>query len=217
MEGSFRRLSDAELARLSNEELIAYIAAAREAADLEAAKRASGILAFGYEPQIACWVRAKVPPADLEDVVSAVFESVIRSLYDSKSVGQFVAWLRTITKRRIADYYRALEGKPPLGPSLDADPEDGGIDPGLEEQGYASMEVRAAAAQQLAERNPIHQDVIRLYGPSVLGYMDLSAAETVAKLAELHPSEPMSEANVHKIWSRFQSDLQDELGLGGFG
>lgn len=214
----FRRETEAALSLLSNEQLVAYIDEAREAGDLEMAKRASGVLAWANLRLVTTWVAAKFPfnSPDIEDVVANVLESVIKSVFDGRSMGEFGAWLKTITGRRIADFYRAAEGKPPLGHLPDGDPEnDEAPEPGSEDGGFVAVEIREAAGRVLETRSPEHQGVIRLYGPNEMGYMALGAAETVEKLEALHPGCEMTETNVHQIWKRFKRDVHGELGLGG--
>ena len=51
-------------------------------------------------------VRYLVPAQDVEDVTQEVFVAVIRSLKGFRGESLFSTWLRTITNRRIAEYYR---------------------------------------------------------------------------------------------------------------
>ncbi len=51
-------------------------------------------------------VRYLVPEQDVEDVIQEIFITVMRSLKTFKGTSQFGTWLRTLTNRRIADYYR---------------------------------------------------------------------------------------------------------------
>lgn len=51
-------------------------------------------------------VRYRIPPTDVEDVTQEVFVSVLRSLQSFEGDSKFSTWLRTLTNRRIADYYR---------------------------------------------------------------------------------------------------------------
>lgn len=51
-------------------------------------------------------VRYRVPEADVEDVTQEIFISAVRSLKSFKGNAKFSTWLRTLTKRRVADYYR---------------------------------------------------------------------------------------------------------------
>ena len=215
-EGDRNCRSEGELAELSDEQLLAYVVAERDAGRPECAKRAVAILAFGYEPTIRYRVVARIPTEDVDDLVGTVLESVIRSAFDGRSIGEFKSWLRVITQRRIADYHGDRERKPPPGPlagDVDDDDERWGVEPAVGD-GTEAIALREIAARLLEARNPVHQHVIRLYGPNALGYMELSAAEAATAVAEAHATT-MSEANVHQIWRRFRADFHDELGMGG--
>ncbi len=207
--GKFERLSQSELAALGNEALVAYIAAARQAGERGAEKEAVGILAFGFEPTIRTWVRMRMgsAPQDIDDVVMEVLQSALRASFEGKVVGEFGAFLKTITSRRVADYFRARGRQlamSPLGSEHEGDEDVWGDEPFTEDDS-TSMEVRELVDRLLDERNEQHQQVIRLYGPEVAGCQDLPAEEVAARV------DGVSVANVHKIWSRFKRDVEDEL------
>jgi RNA polymerase sigma-70 factor (ECF subfamily) len=71
-----------------------------------------------YLPLVYKRVRYAVPERDIEDVTQDIFIAVMRSLKSFKGDALFSTWLRTLTKRRIADYYRR---KNPAGHELDVD------------------------------------------------------------------------------------------------
>jgi RNA polymerase sigma-70 factor, ECF subfamily len=50
-----------------------------------------------------------IPVADVEDVTQEVFISVLKSIKQYRQEAKFSTWLRTITNRRIADFYRQRE------------------------------------------------------------------------------------------------------------
>lgn len=68
-----------------------------------------------YEPLARYWcVRLGVPTQDLDDVVQDVFASVARGLHKFRrrsSRDSFRAWLRTVTRHRVMDWFRARAGK----------------------------------------------------------------------------------------------------------
>ncbi len=206
-----------DLARRSSDELVAYLAEQRDGGHPECAKRALEILAFGHWDQIHYRVALKVPPSDVEDVTASVIESAISSSFDGRAVGQFVSWLKTITQYRIADYYRKRERLPSLEPLPEEHEGDEQIWGAISEDDdeFATVAIREAAAKVLEGRSQVHEHVIRLYGPNELNFMGYSAAETAAEIETAHRGETMSEANVHQIWRRFKAELQDELGLEG--
>lgn len=63
-----------------------------------------------YVPLVYQWCRMKrVPPSDIPDVGQEVFIAVVSSLenFERTEEGQsFRGWLRTITRNKIADFYR---------------------------------------------------------------------------------------------------------------
>lgn len=209
--------SEAELARLSNEELLDYVVAMREAGRPECAKRALAILAYGYEGLVHYMVADRVPARDVDDVAQTVLISALRSVFLGKTMGEFVNWLKVIARRRIADYHGGVEREPDMLPLADEHEEDEeifGARPASEAESGA-IQTREAFGRVLEGRGDLHRLVIRLYGPNELGCLDLSAAETAEEVNRAHSGQTMSEANVHKIWSRFREDVADELGLGG--
>jgi RNA polymerase sigma-70 factor (ECF subfamily) len=57
-------------------------------------------------PAVYNRVRYRIPESDVEDVTQEVFIAALRSLKNFKGDAQFSTWLRTLTNRRVADYYR---------------------------------------------------------------------------------------------------------------
>lgn len=202
------------LDRLSDEDLVAYVVAAREAGQPEAGKRANDMLAFRIQPLIEARVAAKVGPDAREDVVMEVLTSFLQSAFDGKVILSVRAFAATICKRRIADHYRRIERNPdqvPL-PGGDADDENvWGEEPGTEDD-TSAIGYMGIVARLLADRNELHQRVIKLYGPEAMNGMNFTGAEVVAALAK--QGEEMTVANVQQIWHRFKDDLKAELQTG---
>lgn len=211
----FKRLPEHRLQALSDEALVEYAAAAHAARDADAERSALGCLAYGWEPVIRARVALKVPKQDHDDVILEVQESLIRSTFEGKVVGQFGAFLRTITQRRIADYHRERERRREHE-GVDTgreDREEPGVIPiTADETGAADL--RAVVERVLARRSPLHQRVIRLYGPEVAGFMNLTAAEVKEAIDGDGTNETVSVDNVAQIWSRFRRELREELGDG---
>jgi len=196
---AFEPESDNELQRLRDEELIAYIARARDHGDLEAAGRGLAILVFGHWSNVERRVRMKVPDAHVEDVTGAIIVSAIQSAFSGMSVGEFVKWLARITQRRIADFHR----KPRVDVVALAggeDDEDGPRERQLEgasEEGY--VELRDAIERVLDRLSARDQQVIELRI-----FEDLLSAEVAERLG-------LTVANVDKIVSRFRRALRRAL------
>ena len=205
-----------ELDRLSDEQLLAYIDEQREAGRPECAKQAFAILAFGHWGRVNGWVAAKVPPDHVEDVAMAVIESTVKAAFDGKTVGEFVNFLKVITGRRIADHTdtaaRRLSTEP-LQDEHEGSEDVFGAQPSVPSEEEAVL-IRECVGRVLERLSELHQSVVRCYGPGALGFDDLGARETTERVEELHPGAGVSEANVHKIWSRFRAEVDGELGMG---
>ena len=193
MLAGFRELPEHQLIELSDDELISYMRAAREAGRSEAMKLAVAVLVYGYWDILVARARLKLDPSDAEDVASEAVSSAIASAFDGKSVGEFRSWMHTILSRRIADYHEARKRRPPTAQlASEGDDEYTGREPHIEPEGDAlfARECVRRALEELEER---HREVIELY---VLG--PLSASQAAAQI------DGMTEANVHQIASRFQ-------------
>jgi len=59
-----------------------------------------------YLPKVYNRVRFSLPEQDIEDVTQEVFIAVIKSIGSFRGEARFGTWLRTLTTRQIADYYR---------------------------------------------------------------------------------------------------------------
>ena len=111
----------AEPPTLSDEELVR----AAQQGDLDA----FNILYERYLRMVYNRVRFTVPETDVEDVTQEIFIGVIRSLKSFKGDAQFSTWLRTLTNRRVADYYRSRNpAEAELGTDIsEADPSLAGL------------------------------------------------------------------------------------------
>lgn len=215
----YRRLTESELTLLGDDELVARIAAAREADDPAGAKLAAAHLAYGFEQLIKGRVACKVPLEDLDDVAQEALVSVVSASFEGKVLGEFRSFLLTVVDRRVADYHRERGRRPgqttlPTG----VDEEDGawGDEPAVEDAS-AAVEINDAVARVLATRNPHHVLMIELYGPEVIGGSDLGAAEVAARVERGLDAPRVSVANVQQVWRRFKVDLASELTSGEAG
>jgi RNA polymerase sigma factor (sigma-70 family) len=196
----FRELPDHRLQTLGDDQLIAYIRAAREAGRHEAMKSAVAMLAYGYWDNLVNRARLKLPESDAEQVAGEALESAIASAFDGRSVGEFRAWLHTILSRRIADYWHKRERSVPTEKLVSehaGTEEVWGEEPSVGFEGEA-LHARGCVERALGELPVAHLEVVRLY---VLG--PHSAAETARRAGG-----GMTEANVHQIASRFQKRVR---------
>ncbi len=70
-----------------------------------------------YLPIVYNRVRYVVPDEDVEDVTQDIFIAAMRSLKSFRGEARFGVWLRTITNRQIAEYYRRK--RPPDVPLME--------------------------------------------------------------------------------------------------
>lgn len=197
----FRPLPEHHLQTLSDEQLIAYTRAARQAGRHDAMKPAVAVLAFGYWDNLVNRARLKLPEADAEQVAGEALESAIASAFDGSSVGEFRSWLHTILSRRVADYWqkreRTVQTRPLPQPG---DDEFAGREPEVEFEGGA-LHAAECVRRALEELPAAHLEVVRLY---VLGTHSAADAASLA-------GDRMTEANVHQIASRFQRRVKELL------
>jgi RNA polymerase sigma factor (sigma-70 family) len=202
----FRELPEHHLQTLSDEDLIAYLRAARAAGRHDAMKPAIGVLAFGYWDTLVNRARLKLPESEVEQVAGEALESAIASAFDGRSVGEFRSWLHTILSRRIADYWqkreRTVKTEKLVSEHQEAE-EVWGDEPSVGFEGEA-LHAQECVRNALDELPEAHREVVRLYvfGPD-------SAAAVVERVGD-----GMTEANVHQISSRYQRRVKELLGEG---
>ena len=195
----FEREPDHELDRRDDDALIAYARAARDAGDHAAGARAIAVLVYGHWPNVERRVHMKVPRQHVEDVTADIVTSAIQSAFDGTSVGEFRAWLATITKRRIADYHRRAEKTPATVPLVPDPGEEGAGDPpGASEEGL--VETQDVVERVLAGLSDPHRRVVELV---------VFEGHTAGQAAQEVPG--MREDNVHQIVSRFRRALRRAL------
>ncbi len=210
----FKRLTEVELDRMGDEQVVAYIAGARKVGDADAVRDAMAILAWGHHTAIVARVRAKVPTESVEDVAMEVVVSMLNSTFDGKVIGEFRAFMFRIAARRIADFHRKREGDPGQDPLPDENGDDEGVwgrQPYVVDETDA-VELRELAGRVLASRSTEHRELIRLYGPELVEGEDLTAAGVVERMAA--GGVTVSESNVQQVWHRFKTELEQELDSG---
>jgi RNA polymerase sigma factor (sigma-70 family) len=143
----------AEPSTQSDEELVL----AAQQGDLDA----FNVLYERYLPMVYNRVRFTVPETDVEDVTQEIFIGVIRSLKSFKGDAQFSTWLRTLTNRRVADYYRSRN---PAETELGTDISD--ADPSLEglhvSANTGSIDDQIMLRRALRELPESYQDILML-------------------------------------------------------
>ena len=191
----FRPLDEAELERLDDDALIDYMRRAR-AAGHPSAGLALAIMVFGRWSIVERRVRMKVPEAHVEDLTGDIVVDAIASSFDGTSVGQFVRWLDTITRRAIADFHGRRRDSSSSEQVSEVEPA------AASEEGV--VEILDAVERVMARLGEDHRRVIEM-----VIFADRTAADAVRAVPG------MTEGNVHQIVSRFRQALRGELDAGG--
>ncbi|MGC9221559.1 MAG: hypothetical protein ACP5H2_09460 [Solirubrobacteraceae bacterium] len=93
-----------------------------------------------------------------------ILVSAVASAFDGAAIGQFKAWLNTITDCRAADYVRKIERRRTVPLSSEHDGEDGlpyGGPEAAVDGDYGASELHIVIDQILKTLNPLHSEVIR--------------------------------------------------------
>ncbi|MGK2955856.1 MAG: sigma-70 family RNA polymerase sigma factor [Solirubrobacterales bacterium] len=196
--------------KLQDEALIEHLVAARDAGDDEQMALAVSILCFKYEPRIRAMGLAKgIKGTHLDDLVQDVFESSIKSAtgFSGSHVGEIVNWIKTITRFRIADYYKAIERVPDLD-SIDATEDEGNFTIEPSEPGETSASpTRIMLYELLAEFPKPHRAVVIC---RLAGFKSKEAASMINNESMIDETS-MTATNVDKIYSRFRTELRIRL------
>lgn len=207
----FREKKDFELDRLSDEELIAYVVAAREAGRLDAARVGLSIFAHRRFDDLVRRALVRVPTRqDAEDLAGQTLEGVFKAAFKGEAVGEAVNFMYTILARRIADFTDKRKGREtePLPEDMD-DEERKRRDAAISPDETGKVDLADVLERLWKLLSPLHQKVVDDYVFD--GYDAKETAERVnIQLPDL--DKPMTDQNVHKIASRFREDLRGALG-----
>lgn len=200
----FRPKNANELSKLDDEELFAYLVASRDAGDGRAMSEAVYALVQARRPMVVGLVARSVPSHERDDLVHNIFSEACLSLSESfagEHIGEFVNFLRTIAKRRIADF-TDKQSRQLQTDSLEPDNDDEqGIEPaGTDADPEATVSIVDARDRVLETRSEEHQKVI------IMRIAGVPSKEVIESI------EGQTVANVDKILSRFRKDLRKELG-----
>jgi RNA polymerase sigma factor (sigma-70 family) len=197
---SFRPRPEHELDALSDDELIAYIRHARAAGAREAARVALQILVFGHWELVVARLRMKLPAHAVEDTAGDVIARAITSTFAGESVGEFRAWLATILRRAIVDFYRGRERTLAADPLFcDDDDDRPGREPSAADHaGY--VEAQMVIESVLDELRDDHRAVV-----DIVVMQGRSADDACAEVPGMTPD------NAYQIVRRFRVRLREAL------
>ena len=208
---NFRELNDAQLAKLPDEELVAYIVRARAAGRVDSAVLGAQVLAFKHERAVTGWFQNQIGSkggAVVDELAAVTIRDAVRwaTSFEGTSVGEFRSGVFRIARRRRVDYLRknrvdtvpfAFEG------SDDAEEREFGQNDPLE-----AIDRMGVFNQAFSELNKdSHKLAILL---SLHGYPYKEIARKVTSQLADPGDDPMSENNVSQIISRFNKRM-DEL------
>jgi RNA polymerase sigma factor (sigma-70 family) len=205
---NFRELNDAQLAKLSDEELVAYIVRARAAGREDAAVLAAQILAFNHESEVLGWFYNNLGSKGqvvVEELAAVTIRDAIKwaASFKGTSDREFRAAVFRIARRRRVDYLRRKRVETIsfawAGSEEDEEREFGFGDP------LEAIDDMSVFNQAFAELNKdTHKLVVLL---SLYRIPHKQIAEKVNRQFKHTGDDPMSENNVSKIISRFNARL----------
>ena len=211
----FRERPEHELANLPDEELIAYVVAAREAGRVDAAKKALAIFAFGrFDMLVYRALKTVGNRDDAEEIASETIKDVLKSAFEGVSPGEAVNLMKTILSRRIADYHDARSRKPPpvALPEESDDDEHWAPDAATSPDDKGVIFLQDLIDRALESLRPDHRLVVELKV-----FQKYSSKETADLVNQKFPNldTPMTDQNVDQIATRFRKELREELDDGG--
>lgn len=209
MSTSRARPSEAELYAAGDEALLRHIATAKAAGDRESAQTAMHLLLYRHEARMRRRVALRLPDhlAHHEDAIAAwvlerVMQSALKLGLEGESVGEWVSWYGVAIDRQVISFFRSRQGR-----ALEREASEEGdtsrpelADDTFDPERMVAQLCHAGLVQDVLDRmeNPMHVAVVR-----ASLWEDLPAAEVAAR-------HDTSEANVHKITSRFRTELRAE-------
>lgn len=209
---NFREFNDAELAKLSDEDVIAYVVRARATGRDDAAALAVQILAFAHEQRLLGWFYTQIGSKGrqvVEELTEITLASAMGSAasFEGEALPSFRAWLFRIARYRRADYFRKKR----------VDEEPFATDYGDEEQErefgagdpLGAIDDADVFNQAFEELNKDSHKLVVMLG-LLYGFAHKDVAERVNRQFGEDSDDPMTENNVSKILSRFNKRL-DQL------
>ncbi|MDQ3759170.1 MAG: hypothetical protein M3331_04420, partial [Actinomycetota bacterium] len=153
-------MKDYELAGLPDEQLIAYVARARRAGAIDAAKLGLSVFAFRRHDDLVRRALAKMPTReDAEDVAAQTIRDIFKAAFDGESVGEAFNFTKRILGRRIADWHEARKPTDALPEDL-SDDERRRRDAAISPDDTGGVDAQDAIDRQLEELSGPHRMVV---------------------------------------------------------
>jgi RNA polymerase sigma-70 factor (ECF subfamily) len=150
-----------------------------------------------YVTPIYRYIRSRLSNvADAEDLTARVFTEALEGLHRYREQGNFAAWLFTIARHKVSDYYRQQRPNLPLNEALDS-PDDG-TDPLAHMVQEEALQRLAALVAQLDEEK---QELLRLRFAGDLTYGEIGKivgrSQAAVKMA------------VHRLLRRLEAEWEE--------
>jgi RNA polymerase sigma factor (sigma-70 family) len=204
------------LARLDDDQLIAYIVQAKKAKALESAETGMFMLLYRHEHRMRRRVQTALPEhlqhhsdAVAEWVLERVWKSALKLPVTGESTGEWVNWTKTAISRQVISFFRSSQGQAleqeQQWPDDRPDMADGSLAPdtiGVELDTDAlaiSLDYRAAVDAAVASLNVKHKAII-----DAAYFEDRSSRDVGEEFEETYD-------NVDQIKKRFRTELRAQL------
>jgi RNA polymerase sigma factor (sigma-70 family) len=134
--------------------------------------------------------------ADAENLTAQVFTEALEGLHRYRERGNFAAWLFTIARHKVTDYYRRQRPNPPLNEVLDSPVE--GADPRAHMVQEDALRRLAALVTRLDEEQ---QELLRLRFAGGLTYGEIGRI--------VGRSEAAIKMAVHRLLHRLEAEWEE--------
>ena len=212
--------SEAQLSRLSDEELVAYVARAKRAKADEHARTATFLLLYRHEQRMRRKVQAQLPAflahhADTieEWVLAKVWGSALKLPLKGESAGEWTNWWKQVVTRQVVSFWRSTQGQAlekeiewPDQRAVGDDDATGAdtIGEHFDIDALAlSLDYRAAIDAAMGDLNATHRAIVE-----AAYFEDRPSKDVGAEFGETHD-------NVDQIKKRFRNALRAELVVRG--
>jgi len=216
-------LADVELFALEDYELVAYIARAKVAGNLDRATAATHVLLYKHEDRMRHRISLRLPEHlwhHTDTVTDWVLHRVTRSALtlplEGESIGEWVNWWTTAINRQVISFWRsrkgqALEAEVALPEEHEGEEDEGGrqrlntLGEDFDVDAHLTALVRDQAIERVLSgmKNKRHVEIIE-----AAIFEDLPSKDVARRF-------DTSVANVDKIKSRFKEGLMQELARQG--